>query len=220
MFWRLLKKDLLIELRSKEISATMLAFGLAVILIFAFAFNLSSALFQTIAPGLYWVMVLFVAVLGLHRVFTHEKEFDTFSAILSAPIDRGLIFLSKCVSGIIFLLIAELLITLPFILFLQVTIEHNRLLLVGLILLGNVGIMTIGSLVSGLAMRAKMSEVLLPILLFPLVAPQIIAAVKTTAAVIDNLPFSEWRTWLQLMITFAGVFGLAGYLLFEHLTEE
>ncbi len=220
MLWLLLKKDLLVEMRSREVSASMLTFGLAVILIFSFAFNASPEVFGSFAPGLYWVMILFIAVLGLHRVFSHEKEFDTFSAIISGPVDRGLIYLSKLISGVLFLVLTEVLISGPFILFLQIDIPGNWGLLIALILLGDIGIMAIGSLVSGLAMRAKMSEVLLPILLFPLVSPHIIATVKATSAIFDGRPVDQWQTWLQLMITFSVVFALVGFLLFEHITEE
>lgn len=220
MFWRLLRKDFLVELHSREVSATMLTFGLAVILIFSFAFNESPAVFRTFAPGLYWVMILFISVLGLHRIFTHEKEFDTFSTLISAPIDRGLIYLSKCVAGIAFLTITEILISLPFILFLGIDLPNQWGLLIGLIMIGNIGIMNIGSLVAGLAMRAKMSEVLLPILLFPLVSPLIIALVKASAAILANQSFEYWQFWFQLILTFAVVFGSAGYLLFDHITEE
>lgn len=220
MFLRLLKKDLLVEFRSREISASMLTFGLAVIMIFSFSINISPDLFRHFAPGLYWIMVLFIAVLGLHRMFSHEKEYDTFSMIISAPVERGLIFLAKWISGVLFLTVAEILITLPFLLFLQVGIPEQWVILIAIILLGNIGIMAIGSLVSGLAMRAKMSEVLLPILLFPLVSPQIIATVKATTAVFEGKPLASWQLWLNLMVTFALVFGLAGYLFFEHITEE
>ena len=220
MLIHLLKKEFLVELRSKEISASMLTFGLAVILIFSFSINVSPAVFHQFAPGLYWIMVLFIADLGLHRMFSHEKEFDTFSMIISAPFDRGLIFLSKWVAGTAFLIIAELLITVPFFLFLQLDIPLQWGKLIGIIILGNAGIMAIGSIVSGLAMRAKMSEVLLPILLFPLVSPNIIACVKATTAIFDNQLFATWQTWFQLMVTFTVVFGLAGYLFFDHLTEE
>ncbi len=220
MLLQLLKKDLLIELRSREISASMLTFGLAVILIFSFSINISPDLFTQFAPGLYWVMVLFIAVLGLHRMFSHEKEFDTFSMLISAPIDRGLIYLSKWISGVFFLIIAEVLVSIPFILFLEVPVPDQWIMTLGVILLGNTGIMAIGSLVSGLAMRAKMSEVLLPILLFPLVSPHMIATVKAMTAVMESRPLINWQLWLQLMITFTVVFGLAGYLFFEHITEE
>ncbi len=220
MFKTLLKKDLLVELRSREISASMLTFGLAVILIFSFAFNVSSDIFARFAPGLYWTMILFIAVLGLHRSFSHEREFDTFSTILAAPVDRGLIYLSKLTSGFLFLLLTQILISGPFVLFLQLEVPRDWGYLLLVILLGNFGIMAIGSLVSALAMRAKMSEVLVPILLFPLVSPLLIASVKATAAVFAGFPLGEWQLWLQLQITFGAVFGLAGFLLFDNLAEE
>ena len=122
MFLTLLKKDLLLELRSKEIVISMLTFGVTVILTFAFSFNVSSDIMSTFAPGLFWIMILFISVLGLQRSFAYEKEFDAYSLMLTSPVDRGLIFLSKWMSGTIFLIITECAVALPFVLFLQLTI--------------------------------------------------------------------------------------------------
>jgi heme exporter protein B len=220
VFFRLLKKELLIEVRAKEINVSMLAFGITVILTFAFAFSVSPAVFETFAPGLFWVMILFVAVLGLHRMYAYEREFDAFSLTLSAPVDRGLIFLTKWVSGVLFLLITEIFILPPFILFLQLQPPQAWGSLLGLIFLGDLGIMVIGSLVSGIAMRAKMSEVLLPILLFPLVSPVVIAATKATVGLMNRQPAVEWQIWVYILLTFVVIFGLIGYSIFDHITEE
>ncbi|NOZ03322.1 MAG: hypothetical protein GXO92_01765 [FCB group bacterium] len=220
MFWTLLKKEMQIELRSKEISVSMLAFGLTVILTFAFAFNVSPIIFKTFAPGLFWIMILFIAVLGLHRMYAYEKDFDAFSLMVSAPVDRGLIFLAKWVSGVVFLFITELLIVPPFLLFLQLNLVLNVYQGLLLLLMGNLGIMVIGSLVSGLAMRAKMSEVLLPILLFPLVSPIIIAATKATVGLVNRSPFWQWQIWVLIMGTFIVIFAIVGYTIFDHITEE
>ena len=220
MFWTLLKKELRIELRSKEISVSMLAFGLTVILTFAFAFNVSPVIFKTFAPGLFWIMILFIAVLGLHRMYAYEKDFDAFGLMVSAPVDRGLIFLAKWVSGVVFLFITELLIIPPFLLFLQLNLVFDVYQGVLLLLLGNLGIMVIGSLVSGLAMRAKMSEVLLPILLFPLVSPIIIAATKATVGLVNREPFWQWQIWVLIMGTFIVIFAIVGYTIFDHIMEE
>jgi heme exporter protein B len=168
MFGILLKKEFLVELKSKEISTSMLTFGVVVILIFAFSFNVSPKVMTTFAPGLFWVMTLFISTLGLHRMYAYEKEFDAFGFLISAPVDRGLIFLAKWISGTLYSLIADLFILPPFILFLQLQIDIHLGLAVLILVCGNLGLMVLGSLVSGLAMRAKMSEVLLPILLFPL----------------------------------------------------
>lgn len=220
MFWKLLKKELQVELRSKEITASMLTFGLTIILTFAFAFNVSPSLYQTFAPGLLWIMVLFISVLGLHRMFAFEKDFDAFSLVISAPIDRGLIFLSKWVSGSILILVSEIFIVPPFFLFLQLSTDFSIINGIGILFLGNSGIMVIGSIVSGLAMRAKMSEVLLPILLFPLVSPVIIAAAKATSGLLAGQVFGNYQLWILILLTFNVIYAIVGYTVFEHITEE
>ena len=119
MFYTLVRKDLLLELRTKEIIIPMFAFGLVIILIFSLSFNASQEINHTFSPGLLWIIILFISSLGLHRMFVLEKEFDAFTLNLAAPIDRGVIFLSKVVSGTIILLIAEILIIPPFVIFLN-----------------------------------------------------------------------------------------------------
>ncbi len=220
MFGVLLKKEFLVELRSKEISSSMLTFGVAVILIFAFSFNVASKVMTTFAPGLFWVMTLFISTLGLHRMYAYEKEFDAFGFLISAPVDRGMIFLAKWISGTLYLLVTDIFILPPFVLFLQIQahiqIGWGLLILV----LGNLGLMVLGSLVSGLSMRARMSEVLLPILLFPLASPVMIAATKASTGLLNGDPVSSWQVWLLILTTFIISFGLIGFLVFDHITEE
>ena len=100
------------------------------------------------------------------------------------------------------------------------SLPNNWLIMIMIIIIGDLGIMVIGSLVSGLAMRAKMSEILLPILLFPLVSPVLIGAVKATNGWFQGIPFMNWQFWVLLMITFVLVFALLGYTIFDHITEE
>jgi heme exporter protein B len=220
MLISLIKKELLIEFKSREITASMLTFGISIILIFSFAFNVSPGLFAMFAPGLFWVMILFISVLGLHRSFAYEKEMDAFTLLISSPVDRGLIFFAKWFSGTVLLTFTEILIVFPFFLFLKIPPPEEIWLAIGVTILVNIAIMVIGSLVSGLAMRARLSEVLLPVLLFPLVSPIIIAAVKMTSGIMSGEPFSKWQLWFQLIITFIVIFGLLGYALFDNITEE
>lgn len=220
MFWTLLRKEILVEFRSREITVSMLSFGLTVILIFAFAFNVTPGLMTTFAPGLFWVMTMFVAVLGLHRMFAYEKEFDAFGFLISAPVDRGVIFLAKWISGTLLLLLTDLLVLPPFFLFLGLPFHSGLVWGILILILGNLGVMVSGSLVSGLAMRARMSEVLLPILLFPLASPVLIAATKATLGILNSDPVSTWEIWVLLLGTFIVTFGLLGYVVFDHITEE
>ena len=220
MFYILLRKDLLLELRTKEIIIPMFSFGLAIILIFSLSFNASQLINHTFSPGLLWVIILFISSLGLHRMFVLEKEFDAFSLTLSSPIDRGTIFLSKTISGTILLLIAEIMIIPPFIMFMNLSIPNNWFIMALIIIIGNLGIMSIGAIASGLAMRSKLSEILLPILFFPLVSPHIIACVKATNYWFKGIPFSDWQFWIYLIITIVIIFLLLGYMIFDYITEE
>ncbi|MFQ6674409.1 MAG: heme exporter protein CcmB [Fidelibacterota bacterium] len=220
MFSALLKKDLLVEFRSKEIVVSMIAFGVTVTILYAFAFRQSPETFTKFSPGLLWVVFLFVAVLGLHRSFSLEKEFDAFGLILSAPVDRAYIFLSKWLSGFVFLVASQIIIVPLFLLFLGVPIPRNVPGWFIVFLLTDLGITAVGSLVSGIVMRMRMSEILLPILLFPLVSPLLIAAVKSTDAIMRNLDFGLWKIWPQLIVTFVIAFGVTGYVIFDYVSEE
>lgn len=216
----LIKKDLLLEFRSKEIVVSMAAFGISVIVLYALGFNASSEEFLKFSPGLLWMMFLFISVLGLHRSFSIEKEFDAFGLLLSAPVSRSDIFLSKWISSFLFLLMSQIIVLPIFFLFLNVSIPKGWLLLILVFLIADLGITALGSLVSGIAMRVRMSEVILPILLFPLVTPLLISVVKCTHGLFNDLLFEEWKIWFQIMVTFVLVFGVTGYLIFDYVSEE
>ena len=220
MFYTLVRKDLLLELRTKEIIIPMFAFGLAIIMIFALSFNASQEINHAFSPGLLWIIILFISSLGLNRMFVLEKEFDAFTLTLAAPIDRGTIFVSKVISGTILLLIAEIMIIPPFIIFMNIAIPSDGHIMILILLIGDLGIMSIGTIVSGLSMRAKLSEMLLPILFFPLVSPHIIACVKATNYWFTGLSFINWQAWIYLMLSFVLVFFLLGFMIFEYITEE
>jgi len=220
MFLTLLKKELFIEFRSREVILSMLIFGLSIILVFAFTSNVSKVIVTNYAPGMFWIMVLLVTVLGVHRSFSYEKEFDAFSLLISSPIDRGLIYLAKWISGFIFLTIMEAIVIIPFFKFLLIEYPSDLLLSVVTTLLINLAIMSVASLVSGIAMRANLSEVLVPILFFPLVSPVVIAASKISAGILAGEPYQLWQIWLLIVISIIVIFSLVGYTLFDFITEE
>ena len=220
MFLTLLKKELFIEFRSREVILSMLIFGLSIILVFAFTSNVSKVIVTNYAPGMFWIMVLLVTVLGVHRSFSYEKEFDAFSLLISSPIDRGLIYLAKWISGFIFLTIMEAIVIIPFFKFLLIEYPSDLLLSAFTTLLINLAIMSVASLVSGIAMRANLSEELVPILFFPLVSPVVIAASKISAGIMAGEPYQLWQIWLLIVISIIVIFSLVGYTLFDFITEE
>jgi heme exporter protein B len=220
MFLTLLKKELFIEFRSREVVLSMLIFGLSIILVFAFTSNVSKVIITNYAPGMFWIMILFVSALGVHRSFSYEKNFDAFSMLISAPVDRGIIYLSKWISGTIFLTIMEAVIIVPFFKFLLLDIPSNFILFILTAILINLAIMSVASLVAGIVMRANLSEVLVPILFFPLVSPVIIAATKISSGILSKDPYQLWQFWLLIIISIIVIFALAGYTLFDFITEE
>lgn len=220
MFLVLLKKELYNEFRSRELILSMLVFGLSIILAYAFTSDVSRVIVANYAPGMFWAMILFVTVLGIHRSFSYEKEMDAFSMLIAAPIDRGLIYLSKWISGFIFLTVMELIVTIPFFKFLLIDFPPNPLMALGTALFINLAIMAVASLVSGVAMRARLSEVLLPVLMFPLVSPVIIAATKISGGIMAGDQYQLWQIWLLIIGSIIVIFGLVGYTLFDFITEE
>ena len=220
MFFILLKKELFIEFRTREVILSMLIFGLSIILAFAFTTNVSKAIVSNYAPGMFWIMILFVSALGVHRSFAYEKNFDAFSMLISAPIDRGIIYLSKWISGAIFLTIMEIIIIVPFFKFLLLDLPSDLILFISTMILVNLAIMSVAILVSGIVMRANLSEVLVPILFFPLVSPVIIAATKISSGILAKDPYQLWQFWLLIIASIIVIFVLAGYTLFDFITEE
>ena len=220
MFFILLKKELFIEFRTREVILSMLIFGLSIILAFAFTTNVSKAIVSNYAPGMFWIMILFVSALGVHRSFSYEKNFDAFSMLISAPIDRGIIYLSKWISGAIFLTIMEIIIIVPFFKFLLLDLPSDLILFISTMILVNLAIMSVAILVSGIVMRANLSEVLVPILFFPLVSPVIIAATKISSGILAEDPYQLWQFWLLIIASIIVIFVLAGYTLFDFITEE
>ena len=220
MFLVLLKKELYNEFRSRELILSMLVFGLSIILAYDFTSDVSRVIVANYAPGMFWAMILFVTVLGIHRSFSYEKEMDAFSMLIAAPIDRGLIYLSKWISGFIFLTVMELIVTIPFFKFLIIDFPPNPLMALGTALFINLAIMAVASLVSGVAMRARLSEVLLPVLMFPLVSPVIIAATKISGGIMAGDHYQLWQIWLLIIGSIIVIFGLVGYTLFDFITEE
>ena len=220
MLFSLIKKELMMEFRSKQIILSMLFFGLAIILIFALSSNVSRVILTNYAPGMFWLMNLFIIALGVHRSFAYEKDFDAFSILISNPIDRGLIFIAKWVSGFFFISVTQFVIFVPFFKLLLLEFPENTLLFLSTTLFINIAIMAVANLISGIVLRSKFSEILLPLLLFPLLSPIAIAATKISNNVISLQPFAMWNEWFLIIASIIVIFGLAGYALFDYVVEE
>jgi heme exporter protein B len=215
--WVLVLKDLSLESRSREMLSSMFIFGLLVILIFSFSFDLRVDNAVQVAPGVLWVSITFAGMLGLARSFVLERDQGCLDGLLLCPVDRSAIYLGKMLSNLIFISLAEaIVIPLCFALFNL----GFKLLLVPVILLGTIGFSAVGTIVSAMTVHARAREVMLPILLFPLVLPVLIAAVKVTGGVLDEQPWAELANWMQLLVGFDVIFVTVSYLAFEYVLEE
>ncbi|MEE9465512.1 MAG: heme exporter protein CcmB [Candidatus Neomarinimicrobiota bacterium] len=219
-FWTILMKDIRLELRTRESLAAMVVFALAVVLLFAFAFNVSPDRQGTFTPGLMWMTYFFVAVLGLVRSFGREKELEAYDLLLTAPLDRSAVYLGKSAAFLLFLLVAQVLSLPVFVIFLDLPLTAAPLKFGLILLTTDLAIAAVGGLIAGLSLRTPMGETLLPILLFPLLTPILIAATRATNAALAGKPVSEWDFWLMLIVTFFVLFVLAGTFIFDYIAEQ
>lgn len=215
-------KDIYSEWKTKQIVTTMLIFSALVIVTFSFAFDPSNDLLNALIPGMIWVITVFAAILGLNRSFVSEQTDDHIHGFIVAPIDPASVFLGKFLANFIFVLIVQIIsIPLLFILFdFRVLTLQTIPYLIGVILLGTFGFICAGTLLAALSANSKSSEMLLPILLFPLATPIIIASVQATRIVLlDFDSLQNAVSWMQLATVYDLIFFVAGIILFEYILE-
>jgi heme exporter protein B len=220
MIFHLVLKDLKIEWRSKEIITSMFIFGLSITLIFALAFQVAPNLIRTFAPGLLWVVILFTSVLGLNRLFSLEKEDHALWSWVAAPVNRGTVYIAKVISAFIFIIMSELLFIIPFFIFLNLPSNFSFISFALILFLGTGAIVSVGCLISGITLQARLRDVLIPILLFPSASPVAIAATKCTGLLFNQIPLVNYLFWLLILGSFFVIFGLFGYLVFNQIVEE
>lgn len=212
-------KDVSAELRTREMVSSMLVFSLLVILIFNFAFDLRADNQRTLAPGVLWVAIAFGGMLGLSRSFIVEMDRGSIEGLLLAPMDRSAIYLGKMLGNVLFMAGVEIIILPVFVVLFNLS-AGDLLPLAGIMVLGTIGFAGVGTLFSAMAVHTRAREVLLPVLLFPVVIPVMLSAVRLTAAVLDGLPLAEVQNWLSLLIAFDAIFLALSVILFDYVMEE
>ena len=212
-------KDVSAELRTREMVSSMLVFSLLVILIFNFAFDLRADNQRTLAPGVLWVAIAFGGMLGLSRSFIVEMDRGSIEGLLLAPMDRSAIFLGKMLGNVLFMVVIEIIILPVFVVLFNLS-AGDLLPLAAIMVLGTIGFAGVGTLFSAMVVHTRAREVLLPVLLFPVVIPVMLSAVRLTAAVLDGLPLAEMQNWLSLLIAFDAIFLALSFILFDFVMEE
>jgi heme exporter protein B len=211
-------KDLAAELRSRELLSAMLVFALLVILIFNFALELDPQTRPTVTSGVLWVTFAFAGTLGLNRSMAIEKDRGCLDGLLLAPVDRSAIYFGKAIGNLIFMSLVELIVLPVYSLLYNVNLFVPGLLLVTL--LGSIGYVTVGTLLSTMAVQARTRDILLPILLFPVVLPALLGAVKGCTAFLQGLEMTEIWPWLNLLIAYDVIFLAIAFMVFDFVVEE
>lgn len=211
-------KDLAAELRSRELLSSMLVFALLVILVFNFAMELDIQARQTVTSGVLWVTFAFAGTLGLNRSMSVERDRGCLDGLLLAPVDRSALYFGKAAGNLIFMLVVEAIVLPTYSVLYNVSLFRPGLVLV--IALGSIGYSAVGTLLSSMAVQARTRDVLLPILLFPVVLPVLVAAVKASNAFLQGLEMVDIWPWLNLLIVYDVVFVAVAFMVFDFVVEE
>lgn len=216
----LLWKDLLLELRRRDSLMTMFFFGTLLLFVFHFSFDLAADKVAAMAPALLWLAFLFTGTLGLAQLFHSERENHCLDALLLSPLDRGALFLAKTGFNLVLMILVEIVvIPLFWILFnLSSWDLLPRLFLVTL--LGTIGFCVLGTIMSAITLRARARELLLPLVLFPLMIPIILATIRCMESVLRTGAFVDAAPWLRLLLVFDVIFLTLGVLIFDWVIES
>jgi heme exporter protein B len=218
--WAIFRKDLLIELRTKDSLVSMLFFGVMVLVVFNFALESLRGSIRSAAPGILWVAFAFSGTLGLNRMFAAEKENGCLQGLLMTSADRGVIYLGKMLAATVFMLIAEAIIFIFSLIFFNLTVWVEILYLIPVFLIGTLGFTAVGTLLSAIAVNTKLREVLLPLILFPVVLPILVNAVEATDIILNKSDYAALKLPLTVMSVFTVVFGTLAFILFEYVLED
>ena len=219
--WLVTRKDLIIEVRSREILYTTLFFAVSCVLVFAFGFVEEGRALEGGASGILWIAIAFSGTLALGRTFERERYSETLRALMLAPAPRAAIYVGKLL-GIVALLVAAeaLIVPLVSVLF-QANLVAQLPLLAPLLLLGTVGFAGVGTLFAAMLVRARTRDVLLPILLYPITVPVMIAGVRGTSALLQEPAETALAImWIGILASFDVVFVTLALWTFEPLMTE
>ena len=211
-------KDLQAEFRSRELFSAMLVFSLLIIVIFNFALELDIKMRQSVTSGVLWATFAFAGTLGLNRSMAIEKDRGCLDGLLLAPVDRSAIYFGKVLSNLVFMLIVEAVVLPVYSVLYNINLFRPGLLIV--ILLGSIGYVAVGTLLAAMSVQTRMRDILLPILLFPVAIPVLLAAVKASGGILANVPYEEIQFPINLLIAYDLIFIAVAFMTFENIVEE
>ncbi len=217
--WLVLRKDLLIELNTREIVTTSGFFAVLVSVLGSMSFYFDPNTAPQIAPGIIWITVAFSSVLALSRSWQRERENDALSGLLVMPVSRSAIFVGKAVGILAFVLVIETLSVLVVSLLLGIDLARVWLGLLVLSLVATPGVAAAGTLFGAMTVRTSARDLVLASVLFPLLAPTLVTAAVSTRDLFGGAPLGALTDYMMLMGVFAVLFSAGGIGMFGTLIE-
>jgi heme exporter protein B len=214
------RKDALAELRGKHAATSTLFFAAIVLLLFGFALGPDSRRLQEAAPGLLWLAIVFAGLLAIGRLHLIETQDAALEQLALYPIDRRAIYAGKALSGLAAMLVLGIVLLGAVAILYGIDLAGAWPALAATLLLGCIGFAAVGTFYAGVTVRMAAREVMLPLLMLPVIAPLLLAAVKATATALGGDPFGELGAWLQLLAGYDIVMLIAGAGTYGFLLEE
>lgn len=216
--YHVVRKDLIIEIRTKQVTTTATVFSLLVVLTFAFSFVQTFANPRIVGRSALWIAFVFAGTLGVTKTVGIEARNAALDGLLLAPVDRSAIYVGKVLSTAFFVIIVDVVTLAAAVVFLGYAPTPTTLVsLVGVLVVAAFGFAAVAVVVSTLTHRSTLDELVLPVLLVPLVVPVLLAGVEITDALSSGRPTT---TWLQLLCSYTGILFLAGIAVFDYVVEE
>ena len=212
-------KDLTAERRTKANFTAVVFFAILMLLLFGFALGPDAAGLRAAAAGVLWLTVLFAGVLTFNRSYQLELENGALEALLLYPAARWTVFIGKLAANLVFVLLVEAIILPAATLLYGLPLRGSLLPLLGVLLLGTLGFVTLGTFYAAMASRVRAREVLLPLLLFPMLVPVLVGSVEATAALLGGDVMGDSRAWMRLLAAFDLIFFVAAVLAFDKVIE-
>jgi heme exporter protein CcmB len=205
--WLIVRKDVTVEVRSRELAYTTLFFAISCVLVFAFSLVQEGRAAPGVGPGVLWMAIMFAGNLALGRTFERERQSETLRALMLVPAPRPAVYLGKLAAIVILLVLTEIVLVPLVALLFQAELLSHPFWLAAVVAAGTVGFAAVGTLFAAMLVRARSRDVLLPVLLYPITVPVLIAGVRATVAIAQpDFDAEVVRFWFTLLVAFDVVF--------------